>query len=82
VACIVTYARLHPTLERAGGPLIQQYHAGGLMTRAKKSYRLELTKEQQALVLQNTGMEAKELEVTADELKTRSEPKRVGDQAL
>jgi hypothetical protein len=51
------------------------------MTRAKKSYRLELTKEQQALVLQNTGMEAKELEVTADELKTRIDPERVGDQA-
>jgi len=50
------------------------------MTRAKKSYRLELTKEQQALVLQNTGMEAKELEVTADELKTRAEPKGVRDQ--
>jgi hypothetical protein len=50
------------------------------MTRAKKSYRLELTKEQQALVLQKTGMEAKELELTADELKTRAEPKRVGDQ--
>ena len=52
----------------------------GLMTRPKKSYRLELTKEQQALVLKNTGMEAKELEVTADELKTLKEPKRVGDQ--
>jgi hypothetical protein len=31
------------------------------MTRAKKSFRLELTKEQQALILQSTGMEAKEL---------------------
>ncbi len=50
------------------------------MTRAKKSYRLELTKEQQALVMQKTGMEAKELEVTADELKTQSAPKRGGDQ--
>jgi phosphoribosyl-ATP pyrophosphohydrolase len=50
------------------------------MTRAKKSYRLELTKEQQALVLQKTGMEAKELELTADELKTRAEPNGVGDQ--
>ena len=49
------------------------------MTRAKKSYHLELTKEQQALVLQKTGMEAKELEVTADEVKTRAEPKGVGD---
>ena len=28
------------------------------MTRANKSFRLELTKEQQALILQNTGMEA------------------------
>ena len=50
------------------------------MKRAKKSYRLELTKEQQALVLQKTGMEAKELELTADELKTRAEPKEVRDQ--
>jgi hypothetical protein len=31
------------------------------MTRAKKSFRLELTKEQQALVLQEIGTEAKEL---------------------
>ena len=50
------------------------------MTGAKKSYRLELTKEQQALVMQKTGMVAKELEVTADELKTREEPERAGDQ--
>ena len=50
------------------------------MTGAKKSYRLELTKEQQALVLQKTGVEAKELELTADELKTRAEPKEVDDQ--
>ena len=51
------------------------------MRKAKKSYRLELTKEQQALVLQKTGMEAKKLEVTADELKTATEPKRAGDQS-
>jgi phosphoribosyl-ATP pyrophosphohydrolase len=50
------------------------------MTRPKKSYRLELTKEQQAVVMQKTGMEAKELEVTPDELKTREEPKPAGDQ--
>jgi phosphoribosyl-ATP pyrophosphohydrolase len=50
------------------------------MTRAKQSYRLELTKEQQALVLQKTGVEAKELELTADELKARAEPKVVGNQ--
>jgi hypothetical protein len=50
------------------------------MTRSKKSYRLELTKEQQALVMQKTGMEAKELEVTPDELKARAEPKPAGDQ--
>ena len=49
------------------------------MTKPKKSYRLELTKEQQAIVLQKTGMEAKELEVTADELKTRTEPGRGAD---
>ena len=51
------------------------------MRRVKKSYRLELTKEQQAVVLQKTGMEAKELEVTADELKTQTEPKLAGDQS-
>jgi hypothetical protein len=49
------------------------------MTRAKKSFRLELTKEQQALVLQEVGKEAKELELTVDELKRRIEPKRVDD---
>jgi hypothetical protein len=49
------------------------------MRRAKKSFRLELTKEQQALVLQKSGKEAKELEVTVDELKRQTEPKRVGD---
>jgi phosphoribosyl-ATP pyrophosphohydrolase len=49
------------------------------MARPKKSYRLELTKEQQAIVLQKTGMEAKELEVTADELKTQAEPERGAD---
>ena len=59
---------------------MQQGHGGVLMTGAKKSYRLELTKEQQALVLQKTGMEAKELELTADELKTQEEPKKVADQ--
>jgi hypothetical protein len=51
------------------------------MMTAKKSYRLELTKEQQALVLEKTGMEAKELELTGDELKTRTESKRGGDQS-
>jgi hypothetical protein len=50
------------------------------MTRAKKSFRLELTKEQQALILQNTGMEAKELELTDNALRTPTEPERVGDQ--
>jgi phosphoribosyl-ATP pyrophosphohydrolase len=49
------------------------------MTKPKKSYRLELTKEQQAIVLQKTGMEAKELEVTPDELKTRAEPEPGAD---
>ena len=49
------------------------------MTKPKKSYRLELTKEQQAIVLQKTGMEAKELEVSADELKTRAEPELGAD---
>jgi hypothetical protein len=50
------------------------------MTRAKKSFRLELTKEQQALILQNTGMEANELELTDDALMAQTEPKRVGNQ--
>jgi hypothetical protein len=47
------------------------------MTRPKKSFRLELTKEQQALILQNTGTTAKELELTDDALRTQNEPKRV-----
>jgi hypothetical protein len=50
------------------------------MARAKKSFRLELTKEQQALILQNTGMEAKELELTKNALRTPTQPKRVGNQ--
>jgi hypothetical protein len=50
------------------------------MTRAKKSFRLELTKEQQALVLQKTGMEAKELELTVDELEPSTDPKQVRNQ--
>jgi phosphoribosyl-ATP pyrophosphohydrolase len=49
------------------------------MTRAKKSFRLELTKEQQALVLQKIGKEAEELEVTVDELERRTESKGMGD---
>lgn len=68
-----------PTYGMAGAQ-VQQDHAGGPMTRPEKSYRLELTKEQQALVLEKTGIEAKELELKADELKTRAEPKAVGDQ--
>jgi hypothetical protein len=71
---------LQTYLRFAGRSAVQQHHAGGLMKKAKKSYRLELTKEQQALVLRNTGMEAKELEVTAEELKTKTESKRAGDQ--
>jgi hypothetical protein len=50
------------------------------MTRAKKSFRLELTKEQQALVLQKTGREARELELTDDALMIQTEPKQVGSQ--
>jgi hypothetical protein len=46
------------------------------MTRANRSYRLELTKEQQALVLRKTGIKAEELELTGDELKERTEPKQ------
>lgn len=51
------------------------------MTRAKKSFRLELTKEQQAVVLQKTGKEAKELELTVDELERRTDAKEVGNQS-
>ena len=50
------------------------------MTRAEKSFRLELTKEQQALILQNTGMEAKELELTDNALRTPTQPKPAGKQ--
>jgi len=41
-----------------------------------QSGRLELTKEQQALVLQKIGMEAKELELTGDELTRKTDSKQ------
>jgi hypothetical protein len=47
------------------------------MSEPKKSFRLELTKEQRALVLQKISKEAKELEAIVDELDRRTEPKRV-----
>ena len=50
------------------------------MTRAKKSFRLELTKEQQALILQDTGVKAEELELTDNALRTPTQPKPVGNQ--
>ena len=50
------------------------------MSRPKKSFRLELTKEQQALILQNTGVKAKELELPENAVRTQTEPKRVGKQ--
>jgi hypothetical protein len=50
------------------------------MTRAQKSFRLELTKEQQAIILQKTGMEAKEVDLRDDALRIQTEPKRVGHQ--
>ena len=50
------------------------------MSRAKKSFRLELTKEQQAIIMQNTGKEAGELELTEDALRTEKEPKQMGKQ--
>jgi hypothetical protein len=53
---------------------------GGCMTPAKKSFRLELTKEQQAVILQKTGLEAKEVELRDDALRTGAEPKRAGNQ--
>jgi hypothetical protein len=49
-------------------------------TRAKKSFRLELTKEQQAFVLQKTGVETKELELPDNALRTQTEPKPVRNQ--
>jgi hypothetical protein len=50
------------------------------MPRAKKSFRLELTKEQQALILQKTGREANELELTDDALKIETDRKREDNQ--
>jgi hypothetical protein len=49
-------------------------------TRGKKSFRLELTKEQQALVLQKIGMGAQELELTVDELARKTDSKQGGNQ--
>ena len=49
------------------------------MTRAKKSFRLELTKEQQALILQKTGRKADELELTDDALKIETNRRREDD---
>jgi hypothetical protein len=47
------------------------------MAGAKKSFRLELTKEQRALVLQKTGLDAKELVLTDDAVTTQSfDPQR------
>ena len=48
--------------------------------RAKKSFRLELTKEQQAVVLQKFGMEAKELDLTVDQLAGKTDSKQGGNQ--
>ena len=50
------------------------------MNRAKKSFRLELTKEQQALILQKTGKETTELELSDNALRTQTQPKPVGKQ--
>jgi hypothetical protein len=50
------------------------------MTRAQKSFRLELTKEQQALILQKTGVEAKEVDLRDNALRIQTEPRRVDDQ--
>ena len=49
-------------------------------TEAEKSFRLELTKEQQALVLEKIGLDAKEVELTVDQLERRTDPKQVGNQ--
>ena len=51
------------------------------MTRIEKSFRLELTKEQRALVLENTGKEAEELELTDNALRREREPKPTRDQS-
>ena len=50
------------------------------MSRPKQSFRLELTKEQQALILQKTGVETKELELPDNALRMQTEPKRVRNQ--
>jgi hypothetical protein len=57
-----------------------QHKQEDCMSRPKKSFRLELTKEQQALILQNTGVKTKELELQENALKTQTEPKRDGNQ--
>jgi phosphoribosyl-ATP pyrophosphohydrolase len=49
-------------------------------TRGKKSFRLELTKEQRALVLQKIGMEAQELELTVEELARKTDSKQEDNQ--
>ena len=58
------------------------------MARSKKSFRLELTKEQQALILQNTGLKTRQLELSENALRTQPGPgvgaaagKPGGDQA-
>jgi serine/threonine-protein kinase len=50
---------------------------GGCMSRPKPSFRLELTKEEQGLILPKTGVQTKELELPDDALRTQTEPKRV-----
>lgn len=75
-----------PLASSGTGGEAAQHHGGELMTRAKKteaekSFRLELTKEQQALVLEKIGLEAKEVELTIDQLDRRTDPKQVDNQA-
>jgi hypothetical protein len=52
------------------------------MSRPKQSFHLELTKEHQALVLQNAGRDAQELELTDNALRrqTETEPVNTKDQ--
>lgn len=50
------------------------------MGRAKKSFRLELTKELQAIKPQITGKEAGQSEPTEDASRSQKEPKQKGKQ--
>ena len=48
------------------------------MSRAKKSFRLELTKEQQAIIPRNTAKKVEESESIKDALEAQKEPEQTG----